>query len=136
MNALPLLAEFLNKGVAVRIEGSELVVSASRGALTESLLARVRAVKPTLIADLDYWRKRSISDWPADCNGPEELETFFQLLQICKMREQGYVPDHYTALTTCKRCGRVPIWAGCPPQILGCPWCFNRLKGFPMPITR
>ncbi len=55
------------------------------------------------------------------------------LVAIVEMRERGVVPDHYTSETECKHCGPVPIFEGCPPQVDGCPWCFNRLRGLPVP---
>ena len=55
------------------------------------------------------------------------------MVAITEMREKGVNPDHYTSETDCKHCGPVPIFEGCPPQVDGCPWCFNRIKGLPMP---
>ena len=60
-----------------------------------------------------------------------EIEAHLSL--IIEMRERGQIPNHYTSTTTCKHCGPVPIWDGCPPEVLGCPWCFNRHKGLPIP---
>ena len=65
----------------------------------------------------------------------QEIPTVAEMVTITEMREKGIVPDHYTGETDCKRCGTVPIWPGCPPQVNGCPWCFNRHKGLPMPNT-
>ena len=62
-----------------------------------------------------------------------EIPTAEDMVAITQMRERGVVPDHYTSETDCKNCGPVPIWPGCPPQINGCPWSFNRRKGLPMP---
>ena len=62
----------------------------------------------------------------------QELE----LLMIGEMRERGIVPDHYTAITKCKYCGPVPIFDGLPEKVNGCPWCFNRIKGLPIPTER
>ena len=62
-----------------------------------------------------------------------ELPVAIEMIEISKMRERGVIPDHYTAETECKHCGPVPIFAGCPPIIIGCPWCFNRIKGLPVP---
>ena len=62
-----------------------------------------------------------------------EIEVAREMLEIVRMRERGEVPAHYTAITTCKQCGPVPIFEGAGPHVLGCPWCFNRLQGLPMP---
>lgn len=65
--------------------------------------------------------------------GPEVLRAY--ALAVCdrKLRERGIAPAHYTARTHCKGCGLVPIFEGCPPQVEGCPWCWNRVKGLPVP---
>ncbi len=55
------------------------------------------------------------------------------VIAIVEMRERGIVPDHYTATTECAHCGPVPIWPGLPAKVLGCPWCFNRRAGIPIP---
>ncbi len=57
------------------------------------------------------------------------------MVAIIEMRERGIVPEHYTSETDCKHCGPVPIFEGCPPQVNGCPWCCNRIKGRPVPNT-
>jgi len=64
---------------------------------------------------------------------PSEVPVVIEMLGIQDMRYRGIVPEHYTATTECNRCGPIPIFEGCPPQIDGCPWCFNRVKGLPMP---
>ena len=48
-----------------------------------------------------------------------------ELEGIIKMRERGEVPPHYTAVTNCQRCGTVPVWPGCPSEVIACPWCFT-----------
>ena len=62
-----------------------------------------------------------------------ELPIAIEMVAITEMRERGIVPEHYTAETECKHCGPVPIFEGCPPNVNGCPWCFNRIKGLPIP---
>ena len=69
---------------------------------------------------------------PADIE-PHERDTAKALLAIMRMRERGEVPDHYTATTTCTRCGPVPIFPGVPDKVQGCPWCLNRHAGKPIP---
>ena len=64
---------------------------------------------------------------------PHEREAGEALLETIRMRERGEAPPYYTSMTTCKRCGPVPIWPGCPEEVLGCPWCLNRRKGLPIP---
>ena len=72
-------------------------------------------------------------DWQEISGDPAQLKSFTELVMIEDMRHRGIVPDHYTATTNCKHCGHVPIFEGCWPESDGCPWCFNRLRGLPMP---
>jgi hypothetical protein len=75
-------------------------------------------------------------DWPEVSSSPEKLGAFATLVAIKEMRERGIAPDHYTAMTKCDHCGPVPIWEGCLPTVLGCPWCMNRHRGLPIPKAR
>jgi len=108
-----------------------------------SVMQLVRQKYKTAIGRTDKADKRSF-----DSNGSptfEELQKQFpdmevhevpvviEMLRIQDIRSKGIAPDHYTATTTCKHCGPVPIWEGCPPEVLGCPWCLNRIDGSPMP---
>ncbi len=52
MSALPLIAELADKGINIRVEGSELVLSAPKGTLTPELVCRVKEEKPALLASL------------------------------------------------------------------------------------
>ncbi len=63
----------------------------------------------------------------------QEIPVAADMVAITEMREKGIVPDHYTATTECKHCGPVPTWPGCSPKVGSCVWCFNRIKGLPMP---
>ena len=77
-------------------------------------------------------RRAAGDDWD-ELSVPAKIIGFADSLATEQIREGGSVPDHYTGITKCKRCGTVPIFPGCPPIISGCPWCFNRLKGLPIP---
>ena len=133
MSALPLLIEFSDKHIKVRVEGTEIALSAPKGALTPCLVSRIKEEKAALLVSLEKIREKAGEDWEKIVNDPAQLKSFADLLAISEMREGGIVPDHYTSETECKHCGPVPIYEGCPPQVDGCPWCFNRLKGLPIP---
>ena len=81
----------------------------------------------------------SVSEWSElfetsnDELEPDERPVAAELGEIIRMRARGEIPAHYTSTTTCKHCGPVPIWDGCPPEVQGCPWCFNRIEGLPIP---
>lgn len=132
MSAMALISEFSDRGIRVRAEGTDIVVSPKR-ALTTDLVGRIKKEKPLLIQSLQKFKREAGSDWDEIAKDPAQLKAFAELLMIVEMRERGIVPDHYTATTECKHCGPVPIWEGCPPRVLGCPWCFNRVKGLPIP---
>ena len=73
------------------------------------------------------------ADWDWIRQNPKILEACREAETVRRMREAGIVPSHYTESTVCGHCGRVPIVPGCPDKVLACPWCFNRLKGLPIP---
>ena len=132
MSALPIFSELSDKGLRVRVDGPDLVLSPKK-ALTPTLASRIKKEKPVLIRSLEEIKRKAGPDWDEIANNPEQLKAFAELLMIGDMRQRGIVPDHYTSETKCKHCGPVPIWQGCPPKVNGCPWCFNRVAGLPMP---
>lgn len=48
-------------------------------------------------------------------------------------RRDGYIPQGWTQACICARCGPVWLWPDAPGHVLGCPWCFNRAAGSPIP---
>ncbi len=76
-----------------------------------------------LRADIEDWRKGDIST--------ETLAAFARSLVQRHGMEQGVVPAHYTERATCKHCG--PVWLWFAGEVLGCPWCWNRAAGRPIP---
>ncbi len=133
MSALPAISEISKQGITARVEGDELVVSAPKGTLTPEVLAELKSKKPELLRSLRELQERAGSDWDEVSADPAKLKSFAELVMITDMRHRGIVPDHYTATTNCKHCGLVPIFEGNWPESDACPWCFNRLKGLPMP---
>ncbi len=135
MSALPLISELANKGIRVRPNGSNVVVSPKK-ALTPELRERIKREKPALILSLERARKDLGSEWDEIANDPQRLKTYYELLMIEDMRSKGIAPDHYTATTECIRCGPVPIFEGLPEKVQGCPWCLNRHRGLPIPRAK
>ncbi len=131
--SLPAISEISEQGITARVEGDELVVSAPKGTLTPEVLAKLKSKKPELLRSLRELQERAGPDWDEVSADPAKLKSFAELVMITDMRHRGIVPDHYTATTNCKHCGPVPIFEGCWPESDGCPWCFNRLQGLPMP---
>ena len=72
-------------------------------------------------------------DWLSIKDDAVSLEALAQSVQNRHMRERGEIPAHYTATTVCAGCGVVPIFEGVGEHIQGCPWCFNRVTGHPIP---
>lgn len=72
-------------------------------------------------------------DWPLVESDPDVARAFADALQTRLMREKGQVPSNYTSSTVCLQCGEVPMFQGCAPSVLACPWCFNRVAGLPIP---
>ena len=132
MSALPLISEFADRGIRVRHEGSNVVVSPEK-AITPELVQRIKMEKPALIQSLEEIKRKAGTDWDEIAADPAQLKAFAELLMIEDMRSQGLAPDHYTSTTTCKHCGPVPIFEGVPEMVEGCPWCFNRIKDLPIP---
>lgn len=117
MNTAELLDEVTRRGIKLKPDGDALCYTAPKDVLTSELMAKLKAHKTEL---LDILRKPG-------------AEVLAQAIQIRRIREQGEIPPHYTAVTVCVYCGPVPIFAGVAERVLGCPWCFNRLAGRPVP---
>ena len=135
MSALALLSELSKRGIRVRPTGLDVAVSPKR-ALTPDLVKRIKREKPALLHELEKVRQDAGEDWEEIASNPSQLKAYYELLMINEMRSKGIAPNHYTSTTTCKHCGPVPIWEGCPPELIGCPWCFNRHRGFPIPEAK
>ncbi len=133
MSVLPIITEITDQGITARVEGDEVVLSASKGTLTPDVISRLRSKKPDLLRSLKELQERAEQDWSEISTNPGKLKALAELIMIEDMRHRGLVPDHYTATVNCKHCGPVPIFEGCWPESDGCPWCFNRLQGLPMP---
>ncbi len=133
MSALPIISEISEQGITARLEGDEVTLSGPKGTLTPEVIHKLKSMKPELLRSLQELQERAGPDWEEVSGDPVKLKAFAELVMITDMRHRGIVPDHYTAITECSGCGKVPIFEGCPPTVDACPWCFNRLRGLPMP---
>jgi len=74
-------------------------------------------------------------DWDDYRDNQTLLELWADLLFKNHLIKQGMPPDNFTAITHCNSCGDVYV----PPtlvnngSVLGCPWCWNRKDGLPIP---
>ena len=119
---MSLLEEALEKYAEVPVQEANVPVVQSVDTLSKELRD-----------DPDAIQREAEEDWDDVSNDPAQLVAFVDSLAIVQIRESGRVPDTYVSVTTCQNCGDVPIWLGCPAQVDGCPWCFNRIKGLPIP---
>jgi hypothetical protein len=72
-------------------------------------------------------------DWPEIRDAPAVLEALAHAVVTRRQRERGECPPHWTEHCECAGCGAVFLWPDSPTRVLGCPWCFNRAEGHPIP---
>ncbi len=151
MSAAVLLAEIQQLGVCLEARGDTLHAEAPEDILTPELVAKLKAHKAELLTVLEEsigariaqthgltladLQQAASPDWSEIEHDPPTLEALAHSITIRRMRERGEVPPDYTATTVCRHCGPVPIYPGVAERVLGCPWCFNRAKGLPVPKT-
>ena len=63
--------------------------------------------------------------------GDEMLSVFVEALAQRRAMDKGICPDSYRKRANCAECG--PIWVWMSGNVIGCPWCKNRLRGAPIP---
>lgn len=144
MNVAQLIEQVHAAGGRIEAKGATLKLAAPKP-LPDALMAELRLHKPDLLAYLtaqchgltvDDLRALAGPDWPEVERDPALLETLVHAVQTRRMRERGAVPAHYAASTICAHCGPVPIFVGAPARVMGCPWCFNRAAGRPVPRAK
>tara|TARA_R100000900_G_scaffold47653_1_gene38330 strand:+ start:5678 stop:6322 length:645 start_codon:yes stop_codon:yes gene_type:complete len=72
-----------------------------------------------------------ITDWLKGRVTTETLTALARSLVQRRDMDQGKRPDHYTERASCEHCG--PVWLWTPGEVLGCPWCWNRVADKPIP---
>ena len=82
----------------------------------------------------DHELKAYLGDeWTEVEDDEEQIKAIRCCLTEAKLIERGIVPRAFTDITDCKYCGPVFIYPGYPNPANNCPWCFNRLRGLPIP---
>ena len=156
MSAWPLIKECHDKGINIRVEGSEIVLTAPKEILTPDLVARVKREKPALLASLGRAALRSVQcvdmlarklwrehydeleqqagdSWALISIDPDKLMDFAHREATRRILQSGRMPDTFTASAHCRKCGQVvPIEEGLPDEISECPWCINGLTAPPI----
>ena len=82
---------------------------------------------------MDEVQEEAGEGWPEIEADLKLTGAFACAMQTRRIRERGEVPSHYTEKTQCPQCGLVPIFPGVPERVDACVWCFNRVKGLPIP---
>lgn len=69
------------------------------------------------------------------CNGLsiETLRAYVRGLHEQAQLGTGTVPEGWTEPVTCRGCGPVLLWPGCPSHVIACPWCRHRKAGTAIP---
>lgn len=157
MSAVVTLEAAQAAGIRVSIDGAALVIEADY-APSEVLLHALRRDKAEI---LDLFSQSAAGEegteaetpWPVDLRGlmPEELQeaagedwpmvrgdpvvldALAHAIVTRRQRERGECPPDWTETCECAGCGPVFLWLGSPARLLGCPWCFNRADGLPIP---
>ncbi len=140
MSALGLIEQARTFGAELVPMGGTLRVRAQRP-LPDDLIAELRVHKAEVLAALQAREhvKQVQSHHPGaipEITEPDteaERQAIAYCEQIARLREKGMRPPSYTAITHCRHCGTVPIFAGAPARVAACPWCFTRTKGLPIP---
>jgi len=99
--------------------------------LLEALSSACRGlpIAPTEVRDA--LAPEDIEEWINSDISTETVATVARSVVQRREMDQGKVPVHYTERATCKQCG--PVWLWFAGEVLGCPWCWNRVAGRPIP---
>lgn len=149
MNAADLIVRIQQVGGRLSVQGDKLRIYGQGHPLPPELLDALRQHKTEIMAALTdapiVARHHGLTvsdleeaagpDWPEVQTDPTLLEVLADAVVTRRMRERGEIPPRYTAITTCRHCGPVPIYPGVADQVEGCPWCFNRAAGRPVPLV-
>ncbi len=156
MSAWTLIKECHDKGINIRVEGSEIVLSAPKGILTPDLVSRVKKEKPALLASLGKAALRSVQcvdmlarklwrdhydeleqqageSWALISIDPDKLMDFAHHEATRRILKDGRMPDTFTSEAHCRKCGLVPVDEGLSDEISECPWCMNGLTAPAIP---
>ena len=151
------IAECHDKGINIRVEGSEIVLSAPKGTLTPDLISRVKEEKPALIVSLgaasntdinvrsvdmlarellqkrpEELQKSAGDRWRWIAEDPDNLIAFASYEARRQIEGSGDIPKEYDGTTHCRKCGPVPFYRGFDRRVFNmCPWCFT---GGPPPL--
>jgi hypothetical protein len=144
-------------GVRLGLDGTDLLIESDREPLPY-LLDALRCDKPEILAllrtddnddippspataeapnphglTLAELEEAAGEDWPEVRDEPAMFEALAHAVVTRRQRERSDRPPRWTEHCECAGCGPVFLWPGSPARVLGCPWCFNRAEGRPIP---
>jgi hypothetical protein len=99
--------------------------------LMEVLATACRGLSITPMEVYEALAPEDLDDWHEGAISLGNLAAFARSLIQRREMDKGQVPEHYTERATCKQCGPVWLWFG--GEVLGCPWCWNRIANRPLP---
>lgn len=99
--------------------------------LLDTLAEACRGLHITPATVKEALAPEDIQDWNNGAINNDSLVAFARSLAQRQEMDQGKRPDHYTEQANCKHCG--PIWLWFSGEVLGCPWCWNRVAEKPIP---
>lgn len=84
---------------------------------------------------IEIVKEAAAEDWDEIQSNPEMFDAFADAVSSTQLMQQGIVPENFTGRINCKGCGLVPVDPSLvgSGSILGCPWCWNRAYGYPLP---
>ncbi len=131
MSAAETVAAARAAGMRLGLDGTDLLIE-SDCEPPPQILDALRRDKPAILALL---RTRDTSEVSplAMTNESPSLHGLTLAVVTRRQRERGECPPHWTEHCECAGCGLVLLWPGSPARVLGCPWCFNRAEGRPIP---
>jgi len=100
---------------------------------TESSVESVDDWSKRLRESPDELRRAAGEDWGWVSTNDATLVGFADSLAIVQIREQGRIPDNYTATAVCRKCGPVPFYESPFLNLEACVWCINGLTAPPIP---
>lgn len=119
----------------------QLILNAPKEVLTDEFLERAKQHKKQIITHITKDTVNGISlselkevagkDWPDIEHDQKMIETLAASISVRHMRERGEIPPDYIHKAVCDGCG--PVWLFVSGHVQGCPWCFNRVTGLPIP---
>ncbi len=111
--------------ILAMLRAREIGSKGPSGAVTES-----RGLRGLTLAELE---KAAGEHWAEIENDAVRIEALALAITTRQQRERGEVPANWTQVCECAGCGPVYLWPGSRDRVLGCPWCFNRAEGRPIP---